>query len=59
MPLQIFYEKLSKQVNIQLKVNKEGCYQAEATYNKEKLRNGEFNIVVLSGESSVSMCFIP
>ena len=33
-----------------IKMEKEGCYQATVSYGDVKLKNGEFNIIVLSGE---------
>ena len=33
-----------------IKIDKEGCYQAVVSYGDIKLKNGEFDILVLNGE---------
>ena len=37
-----------------IKIDKEGCYQAVVSYGDVKLKNGEFDILVLNGEGEHS-----
>ena len=48
--VQVIYEKTTQRFSLSLKMEKEGCYRAVAFYNGVKLKNGEFNILVLSGK---------
>ncbi|OWF42185.1 apoptosis-resistant E3 ubiquitin protein ligase 1-like [Mizuhopecten yessoensis] len=39
-----------KQLNMRITMAREGCYQASVSYGDMKLRNGDFNILVISNE---------
>ncbi|XP_033735725.1 apoptosis-resistant E3 ubiquitin protein ligase 1-like [Pecten maximus] len=39
-----------KQLNMRITMAREGCYQASVSYGDMKLRNGDFNILVISTE---------
>ncbi|XP_035826963.1 apoptosis-resistant E3 ubiquitin protein ligase 1 isoform X2 [Aplysia californica] len=45
---QIVYNTLEKKLVMHIKMDKEGCYQATVSYGDVKLKNGEFDILVLS-----------
>ncbi|XP_076442500.1 apoptosis-resistant E3 ubiquitin protein ligase 1-like isoform X1 [Babylonia areolata] len=47
---QIVYNVQEKRLTMFIKMEKEGCYQATVSYGDVKLKNGEFNIIVLSTE---------
>jgi len=47
-PTQIFYNSRHKQLSMQIKMERVGCYQATVSYGDVNLRNGDFNILVLS-----------
>ena len=48
---QIIHNADSKQLTMHIKMEMEGCYQAAVSYGDIKLRNGDFNILVISGKS--------
>ncbi|CAG5115250.1 unnamed protein product, partial [Candidula unifasciata] len=45
---QIIYNTQDKKLVMYIKIDKEGCYQAIVSYGDIKLRNGEFDILVLN-----------
>lgn len=45
---QIFYDPASRRLTMHIRMEKEGSFQATVTYGDVKLKNGEFNILVLS-----------
>ncbi|XP_053395047.1 apoptosis-resistant E3 ubiquitin protein ligase 1-like [Mercenaria mercenaria] len=45
---QIFYNARQKQLSMQIKMEKVGCFQASVSYGDINLKNGDFNILVLS-----------
>ena len=47
---QIIYSVQEKRLTMFIKMEKEGCYQATVSYGDVKLKNGEFNIIVLSSK---------
>lgn len=47
---QILYSVQEKRLTMFIGMEKEGCYQATVSYGDVKLKNGEFNIIVLSSE---------
>ena len=47
--LHIVYEKATKRLTLHLRLDKEGCFNAVATYGGVKLKNGEFTVLVLNG----------
>ena len=47
---QIFYDPASRRLTMHIRMEKEGSFQATVTYGDVKLKNGEFNILVLSCE---------
>ncbi|XP_070180625.1 apoptosis-resistant E3 ubiquitin protein ligase 1-like [Littorina saxatilis] len=47
---QIIYSVQEKRLTMFIKMEKEGCYQATVSYGDVKLKNGEFSIIVLSGD---------
>ncbi|XP_052269096.1 apoptosis-resistant E3 ubiquitin protein ligase 1-like isoform X1 [Dreissena polymorpha] len=49
-PTQIFYNSRQKQLTMQIKMERVGCYQASVSYGDINLKNGDFNILVLSSE---------
>lgn len=51
---QIFYDPASRRLTMHIRMEKEGSFQATVTYGDVKLKNGEFNILVLSCKS----CFL-
>jgi len=52
--VQVIYEKATKRFALSLKLEKEGCFHAVAFYNGFKLKNGDFHILVLNGESLIA-----
>ena len=55
-PVYVHFEKVSKRICLDLRMEKEGCYQAIATYKGVKLKNADFTIIVLNGEI---VCLVP
>ncbi|XP_052769261.1 apoptosis-resistant E3 ubiquitin protein ligase 1-like isoform X1 [Mya arenaria] len=49
-PIQIFYNSRQKQLLMQIKMERVGCYQASVSYGDVSLKNGDFNILVLSSD---------
>ena len=49
---QIFYNSIQKQLTMHIKMEKIGCYQATVSYGDVSLKNGDFNILVLSRKFS-------
>ena len=49
-PVSVRYEKVTKRICLDLRMEKEGCYTAMATYRGVKLKNAEFTIIVLNGK---------
>ncbi|XP_071161964.1 apoptosis-resistant E3 ubiquitin protein ligase 1-like isoform X1 [Mytilus edulis] len=47
---QIIHNADSKQLTMHIKMENEGCYQAAVSYGDVKLRNGDFNILVISDD---------
>lgn len=47
---QIFYDPTHKQLTMHIRMERVGCYQAVVSYGDSKLKNGEFNILVISGK---------
>ncbi|GFR60823.1 ubiquitin protein ligase protein [Elysia marginata] len=45
---QIIYNTHDKKLVMYIKIDKEGCYQAVVSYGDVKLKNGEFDILVLN-----------
>lgn len=41
------------QVLLKLTLRKTGCFRAHISYKDEPLSNGEFNIIILSGERPI------
>ncbi|KAL3873875.1 hypothetical protein ACJMK2_036958 [Sinanodonta woodiana] len=50
---QIFYNSAQKQLAMHIKMEKEGCFQATVSYGDIKLKNGDFNILVLSDDALI------
>lgn len=44
------YEEASHRVNLQMQFSSEGCFHAAVSYRGIELHNGDFDIIVLSGE---------
>lgn len=44
------YEETSHHINLQVQFPSEGCFHAAVSYRGIELHNGDFDIVVLSGE---------
>ena len=49
-PLTVKYDSAAKRITASLTMDREGCYQAVATYNGTRIKNPEFTILVLNGE---------
>lgn len=47
---QIIYSVQDKKLTMFIKMEKEGCYQATVSYGDIRLKNGEFNILVLNSK---------
>ena len=45
---QIFYNSIQKQLTMHIKMERVGCFQATVSYGDISLKNGDFNILVLS-----------
>ncbi|KAJ8308581.1 hypothetical protein KUTeg_013455 [Tegillarca granosa] len=45
---QMIYNPEQKQLTMHIRMEKEGCYQATVSYGDVKLRNGDFNLLVIS-----------
>ena len=54
-PIQIFYNPNLKQLMMRIKMEQVGCYQATVSYGDINLKNGDFNILVLSSECKVEV----
>ncbi|KAK7493478.1 hypothetical protein BaRGS_00015378 [Batillaria attramentaria] len=55
---QILYSVQEKRLMMFIKMEKEGCYQATVSYGDIKLKNGEFNIIVLSSKDPTAILYI-
>ncbi|XP_071079014.1 apoptosis-resistant E3 ubiquitin protein ligase 1-like [Haliotis cracherodii] len=49
---QIIYDPNEKRLTMHITMEKAGCYQATVSYGDVKLKNGEFNILVLNYEET-------
>ncbi|KAL5008817.1 hypothetical protein ScPMuIL_014398 [Solemya velum] len=49
---QIFYDPTHKQLTMHIRMERVGCYQAVVSYGDSKLKNGEFNILVISADDA-------
>ncbi len=47
---QIIYNPIEKRLTMHITMEKAGCYQATVSYGDVKLKNGDFNILVLNCE---------
>ncbi|ESO94312.1 hypothetical protein LOTGIDRAFT_215855 [Lottia gigantea] len=50
---QIIYDPTGKRLTMHIKMDRQGCYQATVSYGDTKLKNGDFNILVLSPDEMV------
>ena len=50
---QIFYNSIQKQLTMHIKMERVGCFQATVSYGDISLKNGDFNILVLSRKLSI------
>jgi len=44
------YEEANHRINLQMQFSSEGCFHASVSYRGIELHNGDFDIIVLSGE---------
>ena len=57
-PLRVGYDKPSRCIALKLRIEHEGCYHALTTFRGEKLKNGEFTILVLNSEWAYFLTYI-
>ncbi|KAK6183620.1 hypothetical protein SNE40_011062 [Patella caerulea] len=50
---QIYYDPVGKRLTMHIKMDRPGCFQAQVSYGDIKLKNGDFNILVLSPDEMV------
>ncbi|XP_077997335.1 apoptosis-resistant E3 ubiquitin protein ligase 1-like [Glandiceps talaboti] len=48
-------DELRNKIMVHIKMPDTGCYEAKATYQGKLLKNGEFNIIVLSGNDAAKV----
>lgn len=53
--LHIVQDKTGRCIGLNMRIYQGGCYHALATYNGEKLKNGEFTMLVLSKEEMLTV----
>ncbi|KAK2161321.1 hypothetical protein NP493_1590g00048 [Ridgeia piscesae] len=53
--LRVVHDKPGRCIGLKMRIDQGGCYHALATYNGEKLKNGEFTVIALTKQELLSV----